>query len=166
MGKILAILSCLLLALCPVLTACDTGGCTELRSSVPRADFYSSASGSKISVDSLQISGIGAPGDSILYGPRTRLSSVNLPMPAQENSVRWRIAYVQSQLAELGLADTISIDFERYPWFGGEECGAMYKYRITRLSSTYVLIDSVVIVDSLVINVDRPTLNIYFRTAE
>lgn len=164
MGKILIILAALTLFASAFLTSCDTGGCTDLRSSVPRADFYSSATEKQIVIDSLQITGVGAPGDSVLYGPGSRLSSVYLPMPAQTNTVKWRIAYMQSDLAGYDVADTISLDFERQPWFAGEECGAMYKYRITRLEYTNYLIDSVALADSLVINVDRATLNIYFRT--
>lgn len=165
MGKFLTILTILSLALGGAFTSCNSGGCTELRSSVPRADFFSSSTNSKIILDSLRISGIGVPGDSALYGPKERISSVYLPMPALTDKVQWRIAYMQKHLQELGFADTLTIAFERTPWFAGEECGAMYKYRITNLETTKNLIDSVILVDSLVVNLDNPTMNIYFRTS-
>lgn len=165
MGKILTICACCLTALTFLLSACNTAGCTELRSSVPRADFYSASTKTAITVDSLQIMGIGVPGDSVLYKPSQRLSQILLPMPPEANTVSWRIAYMQNSLAQFDMADTITMDFERSPWFAGEECGAMYKYRITRLDFTTNVIDSVALVDSLVVNLDQATLAVYFRTA-
>lgn len=164
MGKILRVAAGCSLAMSVMLTGCDSGGCEGLRSAVPRADFYSMGSKSKITVDSLEIAGVGVPGDSVLYGPSSHLSSVYLPMPPEVNRVQWRIAYMQKDLAAFDLADTITLDFERTPWFAGVECGAMYKYRITRMNHTVNLIDSVAVTDSTVINVDNPTLAVYFRT--
>ena len=48
--------------------SCNDIGCTDLRSSIPLAGFYSSSSSADktISVDSLLIGGIGAPDDSLL----------------------------------------------------------------------------------------------------
>lgn len=167
MGKILrslAVCLCGFLWAAGLLTSCNSGGCTDLRSAVPRADFYSSATLSAITVDSLQITGIGAPGDSVLYGPSSRISSVYLPMPAEVDKVSWRFAYMQSFLAAINLADTVSLSFDRTPWFAGEECGAMYKYKIKEVSYTTNIIDSVGIADSVVVNIEQATLNIYFRT--
>ena len=164
MGKFLIISCITLLSVSGLLISCNTSGCTEMRTSVPRADFYSAETEQKIIIDSLEIVGIGAPNDSILYKSGERLSSIYLPMPALIDKVEWRIGYMQKNLREFDIADTIKMKYKRYPWFAGEECGAMYKYKITELSYTQNLIDSIGLVDSLVINVDEPTLNIYFRT--
>ena len=45
---------------------CNTESCTENQSSIPLAGFYGS-DGTKVSVDSLCIRGVGAPSDSALY---------------------------------------------------------------------------------------------------
>lgn len=145
-------------------SSCNTGGCTELKSAIPRADFYSSSTGRTITVDSLAIIGIGAPGDSTLYSPSSHNSMVYLPMPPEASTVSWRFAYMPVELAKYDVADTITLDFDRYPWFAGVECGAMYKYRITNLRYTRYVIDSIAIPDSTVINVEKANLNIYFRT--
>ena len=42
----------------------------------------------------------------------------------------------------------------------------MYHYRITAYTYTTHLIDSVAVTDSLITNIDRETIQIYFRTAE
>lgn len=164
MGKILSIFAVIALALTGLLTGCNNAGCVDMRSSTPRADFYSDSSMRAITIDSIEVTGIGAPGDSLLYTEGQRLSKIYLPMPADANAVSWRIAYREALLAERGIADTLSYAFERYPWFAGEECGAMFRYRITSMNYTTHIIDSVAIVDSLVVNIDRPTFNIYFRT--
>ncbi len=171
MGKVLsrrliALVVPAVLVIAPLfLTGCNTSGCTELRSAVPRADFYDAATQKAITLDSLSISGIGAPNNAELYGPSDRITSVYLPMPALKDRVQWRIAYMQHALAIMDVADTITLDFERTPWFAGSECGAMYKYRINSLSYTTNVIDSVALTDSLVINVETATLAVYFRTS-
>lgn len=164
MGKILTILAAVATLTSVLLSSCNSGGCTELRSSVPKATFYSSATGSAIMIDSLRISGIGVKGDSILYGPKERLTTILLPMPALTDTVQWQIAYMQSQLAAQGVADTLTLHYTRTPWFAGVDCGAMYKYDISSVNCTHYLIDSVVVVNPHVTNIDANTLNIYFRT--
>lgn len=164
MGKFLIYILFGVSAVFMAMSGCNTSGCVDMRSSTPRADFMSSETQRGISLDSLEVTGIGAPGDSVLYTESQRLTSIYLPMPPDVNAVSWRIAYMQSELAAYGIADTISYSFERSPWFAGEDCGAMYRYRIKTLSYTTNLIDSVTIVDSLVVNIDQPTFNIYFRT--
>lgn len=166
MGKILTLCAVVAVACTALLTGCNNTGCVDMRSAVPKADFYSFTTGNKLTVDSIMITGIGAPGDSVLYGPGERLSSVFLPMPPTRNTVQWRFAYCSEELAALELADTLTMAFDRSEWFAGEECGAMYNYRITAVTCTRHLIDSVALIDSVVTNMDRPTLNIYFRTAE
>ena len=42
----------------------------------------------------------------------------------------------------------------------------MYRYRVQKCQATAHLIDSVVLVDSLITNANRESLRIYFRTQE
>ena len=42
----------------------------------------------------------------------------------------------------------------------------MYHYRITRVAHTTQLIDSIGITDSLVTNIERQTIRLYFRTSD
>ena len=166
MGKILSIVFLVSASMTLLLTGCNSGGCTELRSSVPRATFYSSSSQTPLTIDSLEIIGIGAPGDSTLYDASDRLTNIYLPMPPETDRVQWRFSYKQVSLAQFEIADTITLDFNRTPWFAGEECGAMYKYNISAVDYTTNVIDSVVLADSLVTNIESTNLKIYFRTAQ
>lgn len=146
------------------LTGCNTSGCTDLQSSIPLAGFYSSASQQAISVNNLEIYGVGAPGDSILYSGGTALREVYLPLRSDFASTSFCFHYTQEGLDDDALNDTITFHYTSEPYFASEECGAMYRYTITRLSYTQHLIDSVAVTDSLVTNTDIERLKIYFRT--
>ncbi len=73
---------------------------------------------------------------------------------------------MQKSLAQYGVEDRITFYYEAHPWFASEECGAMYHYRITRVSHTTQLLDSVGVADSLITNIERETIGLYFRTSE
>lgn len=148
------------------LAGCNTSGCVDNRNSVPLAGFRSIATGEAISVDSLAVAGVGAPGDSSLTDTRTAVQQVYLPFRSSRTSTSFSFTYLQKRLSALGIADTVTFDYVAEPRFVSEECGAMYYYRITGVSHTDWLIDSVAVADSLVTNLDRETIRIYFRTAD
>ena len=62
------------------------------------------------------------------------------------------------------VGDTLSFKYERIPYFASEDCGAMYRYRVVEMTYTRNMIDSVAMVDSMITNVNRRTIEIYFRT--
>lgn len=149
------------------LGACNTSGCLENQSSIPLAGFYSSETGTAVALDSIDIGGLGAPDDSLLVKAGTAVSSVYLPLRFRDSSTEFVIRYRYPQLGidTPDYDDNISLAYTSEPYFASEECGAMYRYRITRMSHTTNLIDSVVILDSLITNADVERLRIYFRTA-
>lgn len=145
------------------LGGCNSSGCTENRNALPLAEFYNSATGRAIGLDSLQISGVDAPGDSVLSAPGPSITQVYLPMRPTETQTVWCIAYKWRELDYPELNDTITFDYQTEPYFASEECGATYRYRITEMAYTEHLIDSVVIVDPLITNIDKAYFRIYFR---
>lgn len=149
-----------------ILEGCNTTGCTENQNSVPLAGFYSMSTGDAVAIDSLAISGEGAPNDSLLLGPSERGSQVYLPLRSDRNVTTFVIKYMQKSLADYGVEDRITFYYESTPWFASEECGAMYHYRITRVSHTSQILDSVGISDSLVTNIESQTIGLYFRTSD
>lgn len=163
MGRLTSIIAaiCLLAAL----SGCNTSGCLENRSSVPLVGFYDSATEKSISLDSLEIYGADAPGDSILSAPGTPISQIYLPMRATKDNVMWFIAYKWKNLDNLDLVDRIDLDYMASPYFASEECGVIYRYRITRCQYTRNLIDSIAITDSLITNIDTERIKIFFRTS-
>lgn len=149
-----------------MLAGCSNNGCTENRNAVPLAQFASAATGETISLDSLCISGVDQPGDSVLQPAGPAVSRVYLPMRPTHGSVKWCVAYKWKALDYPELNDTIALDYESMAYFASEECGAYYRYRITGMTTTRHIIESVEIEDSLVTNVDKVYMTIRFRTGE
>ncbi len=159
MGKLLNLIAVLLL-----LTSCSSTGCLENQSSLPLAGFYSSRTQEGIAIDSLQVWGVGAPGDSMLVDGVAR--NTYLPLRSSMEIASFCFHYDQKELSSPLLNDTITLSYSSQPRFVSEECGAMYFYEIKTLHHTCHLIDSVVLVQPEVNNIDRETMRIYFRTAE
>ena len=156
---------CAIAILALAAAACNSSGCLDNGSALPLAGFYSTATAEAITVDSLEIRGLGAPGDSILLSPSARVQQVYLPMRADAPAVSWVIAYRQKALDYPQLNDTLTFAYETIPYFASEQCGAMYIYRIESVAHSCHLIDSVKIIDPLITNVDVERIQIFFRTA-
>lgn len=148
-----------------IVYACSSDGCLENRSSIPLAGFYDSQ-GSSITLDSVRITGIAEDSVPPLSEEGTRVSQVYLPMRATMDNTSWQFAYMWKYLSEYNLADTISFDYDANPYFASDECGVIYRYKITQLRYTTNLIDSIKILDSLITNIDKQQIKIYFRTAD
>lgn len=148
------------------MASCSATGCTDNQNSLPLAGFYSMSTGNSITVDSLAIEGIGAPDDSLLLSPSSRVSSLYLPFRSARNETSYCFQYRESRLNHPELYDTLTFRYDAIPFFASEECGAMYHYRVTEYTYTTHLIDSVAMLDSLITNIDRETIQIYFRTAD
>lgn len=159
MGKILTVITLALIL--AALGACNTSGCMENQSAMPVGGFYSSDD-KAITIDSIQVWGVGSPGDSMLVDGNAR--EVSLPLRATLPEVSFCIHYTQEALSSPLLNDTLTIAYTSTPHFVSEECGAMYFYSITGVSHTIHLIDSVRLEYPEVDNLDRETLRIYFRT--
>lgn len=160
MKRLLPILAAGLLAV-----GCNTSGCLDNQSSIPLAGFYSSATGQQISVSNIQIKGVGAPNDSILAAAGSSMKEVYLPMRSTQNTTAWCFSYTQEGLDSPEYNDTVTFYYDSEPYFASEECGAMYRYRIRRCTTTTHVLDSIGITDSLITNVDVQRIRIYVRTA-
>ncbi len=85
-------------------------------------------------------------------------------MRAERTNTSWCLSYRWAALNNPAYNDTMSFDYEVLPYFASNECGAMYRYRITHVDYTRHLVDSVGVVDSLITNINEPDIFIYFRT--
>lgn len=149
-----------------VTAACNAVGCTENQNSVPLAGFYSIDTDQAIGIDSISVMGQGAPGDSMLVRPSQRVSQTYLPFRSAHSSSTFIIKYEQKALAQYDLQDRVTFYYDTTPWFASEDCGAMYHYRITRVDHTTVFLDSVGVSDSLITNIEKQSIELYFRTGE
>lgn len=146
---------------------CTDTGCLENRSSIPYAGFYSYKTGKAITIDSVEIGGVGAPNDSLLMKAANVYSNLYLPFRFEYDNTAFFIRYVSHPLVNYPqLTDTIAFFYTSTPMFVSEDCGAMYQYHIERMDYTRHLIDSVAITDSMITNTDTERIKIFFRTAE
>lgn len=163
----LSILPLLILVLLvpAVFLSCTDTGCTDNRSAIPYAGFYAmrNSEPQPISVDSLEIGGVGAPNDSLLIKASASTSALYLPFRFEHSSTAFFIHYASRKLSDPRLNDTISFTYTSEPRFVSEDCGAMFYYYITEMSFTRHLIDSVAITDSLITNFDTERIRIFFR---
>ena len=160
MGKPLII--CIISIICAAVAACSSSGCLDNGSAIPLAGFYDSSSKKIIALDAIDIYAAGAPNDSLILGAGSRATQVYLPFTPAASQIRWAIDYRQENLE--GLSDTITFNYESLPYFASDECGAMYYYRITNTEWTSLFIDSVLVVEPLISNIERERIRIYFRT--
>lgn len=149
-----------------LLLGCATDECLQNQTSLPLAGFYTAtASPQQITVDSLSIYGLGAPGDSVLVHEKERLSSTYLPFRIDGESTTYVIRYMQKALERYNLADTITFNYEMQPWFVSTACGTIYRYDMRDIKHTTWLIDSVTCPPGVIDNTDMENLRIYFKVA-
>lgn len=162
MPKSIAIAAILSLIL-SFMAGCNTTGCLENRNSVPLAGFYIGGDKS-VSIKDVEIRGV--DNDAVLYEAGKDLHSVYLPMRSTQESTSWVFSYKSDGLDDPFYNDTIKFDYSSRPYFASEECGVIYIYDIKRVSHTTHLIDSVILVDSTITNVDKEQIHIYFHSDE
>lgn len=171
---VLKFMATLLSVMGVMMTSCHTGVCTDNQNSIPVAGFYASDTEKAISVNDLDIAGVGAPNDSLLYTAGTALSTIYLPFrpDASETTYRFHFTYDDSVDEETGekvevndFDDFITFRYTSTPYFDGEDCGAMYHYYITDVDYTTHYIERVVVTNPFITNTDSQRISIFFRTA-
>lgn len=148
-------------AMVATFAACNTGGCYDNQSAVPLVEFLDTA-GTSLTLQGVEIRGIGAPNDSLLVASTESSSQIYMPLRSTEQSVTWNFHYVTDSNDDGNYDDRITFEYTSKPYFASDECGAFYEYEITGYSYTTNVIDSVAVTDSLITNVDNVRISIYF----
>lgn len=149
------------------IAACNNSECYDNKNSLPLAGFYSSDSVPRaISIDSISIYGVGAPGDSILQDSVRSLSQTYLPFRIDMETTTYVIRYLSGLLGRNHIADTITFNYELKPWFVSSACGVIYDYKIKEIITTHYVIDSVTCPGGEITNANKENLRIYFRTGD
>ena len=147
-------------------SGCATNECYDNQNSLPLAGFYSSAEvPQSISIDSVSILGIGAPGDSVLQDSVRILSEVYLPFRIDQPSTTYEIRYLAGLPGIYRMADTITFNYDIVPMFVSAACGAVYYYKMNSIETTHYFIDSVACPGGVITNANIENLKIYFRVA-
>ena len=149
------------------MVSCASEDCIGNRSSLPLAGFYSSQTVPQaIQVDSINIIGVGAPGDSILLSSLSSHEEVYLPFRLDGGETSYIIRYMRKDLLALGVQDEITFDYTSEPRFLSPTCGAMYDFKIRSIQNTRMLIDSLTCPAGIIDNQPVQNIRIYFRTQE
>ena len=144
--------------------SCSTSECYDNQNSLPLAGFYSSGENPvAISLDSISISGIGVPGDSVLLDSARSVSQVYLPFRIDEPSTTYEIKYLGGSAGYYRIHDEITFNYEIIPMFASSACGAVYYYKMTNIEHTNNFIDSVVCPGEVITNANIENLKIYFK---
>ena len=157
----------MLLPLGQLTGSCNTSGCTDNHSALPLMGFYDYATGSSVTLDSLDLGGVGAPGDSLLVHSGEKVSQVYLPFRdgVSSSSFCLHYDYKLQGLDNPAFDDIITFHYDAEPYFASSECGAMYRYVIRDVEYTRHLIDSIAVIDPVVTNVELERIQVFFRTA-
>lgn len=149
--------------LAAALASCSESTCYNNRNSLPKAEFYSTASGEAVSVSGLAVGGVGAPADSLLLKPSASSPIVYLPLRPNRGITEFYFTVADSVRI---MSDTLTLTYTTAPFFASAECGAMYRFTITgsQLRGAGV-IHSVEITDSVVTNVDATRIKIYLNAS-
>ena len=163
-GVLLPVLA--IVSLCMAIVSCAGEGCTSGTSSVPRAGFYSSATGDAITIDSLSGYGVDVPGDSMLLRCQRNVHQTYLPLRISEGTSKFVIHYDQKDISDIRYNDTITLHYEAKPHFESDECGVFYMFDITGYECTNHFVESMELVYPHVSNIDVETIKLFFRTKE
>lgn len=162
LSRIKAMIMASVLMLCA--WSCATDDCTDNRNALPLAGFYSSATDQAVSVDSITIFGIGAPGDSLLLKNARNVNRVYLPLRIDNESTSFVIHYMQKELDNPRFNDTITFVYRTIRSFPSAACGASFRYEMEKINCTTHLIDSVTCPLGFIDNANVENIRIYFRT--
>ena len=158
--------SLLLLLLGTMIAGCATSECYDNQNSLPLAGFYSSQEvPAAISLDSITILGVGAPGDSILQDSVRSLSQTYLPFRIDEDSTTYEIYYLAGLPGLYRMYDKITFKYDIVPMFVSSACGTVYYYKMNSIEHTNNFIDSVTCPTGIITNENIENLKIYFRVA-
>lgn len=149
-------------------TSCNTAGCTDNQNALPLMGFYDYVTEASISLDSIDLGGVGAPDGALLVTSGRRVSQVYLPFRDGYDRVTFCIHYDYKLqgIDDPSFDDLITFTYDTEPYFASSECGAMYRYTITGVTYTRNLIDSISVTDNVIDNIEKERIKVFFRTAQ
>lgn len=149
-----------ILGLALISVSCSDNSCYDNGSALPLVRFYAMGSTSQVMLSGVTIRGIDAPGDSILV-ENSAVTEIYLPLRANVNTTQWEFSF-----PELGIADTLTLNYRAIPYFSSVECGAMYNFELSSVTMTYNMADSVAVVKTLIDNGIDVAIRLFYTAEE
>lgn len=151
-----------------VLLGCSSSECYDNHSALPLANFFSATTRQKVAIQKLEIYGVGAPNDSILYTPQT-LQEAYLPFRIWQDTTQYVFMYaalvtdsIAVNFPERVPRDTITFTYKSKEWFVSPACGAMYFFEMERVEHTSLLIDSIAY-NKVITNENASNIQIFMK---
>lgn len=145
-------------AICIVAACSDT--CDENQNALPLAGFYLSGGPVElVTIDSLEVIGLNAPGDSVLSPASESKDELYMPFKIESDTTQY-IFIDRHEYSEL--SDTVTFIYSRTPQLVSQECGVSYIFDIREIKTSGVFIDSVTCPNGFIDNNSSQNLNIYF----
>lgn len=156
------------LVMITILSGCSSDECYDNKNALPLAGCYGVSDGriSEVSVDSVEVYGVGAPGDSLLQTGATALRQFFIPFRIDSDTTRYVFRYLHQVAVTADLRDTVTFIYDREARFVSSACGASYVYQIREIRNTGLIIDSVVCPAMQITNADVENIKIYFPISQ
>lgn len=148
-----------LIACVSVVIGCSSDGCEHNRNSIPMAGFYDYKTKNALTVSGLSVAGVNAPNDSLLLDPARSSHQVYLPFRGSQTEASF-------MFSSGGVGDIVTFHYESMPYFDGEECGAMWRYRIIDVEHRGLIIDSISVTDPEITNIERERIMIFLTATD
>ena len=153
-------------AMLSVLSACGSDGCNSNTACIPLAQLYSSSTLKAITVDSISVYGIGAPGDSMIVRCGKSISQFTMPLRTTVDETKYVLHYDQKALSHPRNNDTITMRYKVDAIFDSKECGVVYAFEISDFTYTRHLIDSMAMPYNRITNLTSVSVQLYMRTQQ
>lgn len=152
----------LLTAMLGITAGCSGNECYDNHSALPLAAFFSSSTMQPVTLQLVEIYGIGAPGDSLLYDPQA-LKQAYLPFRIWQDTTQYVFSYLDIVEDDGSVPkDTVTFIYKPKEWFVSPACGAMYFYDMEKAEHTSFLIDSIYFND-VITNENIANIKIFFK---
>lgn len=151
-----------------IVSSCSSDECYDNKNALPYAGFYGMVNGkeTELRIDSVEIYGVGAPGDSVLSTGRSAISKLYLPFRIDSDTTKYVFRYIQKDLEIFDLRDTVTFIYGRDARFVSAACGVSYVFEIKEILNTGFMIDSVICPGMRITNANTENLKIYFPVAQ
>jgi len=109
--------------------------------------------------------GGGPRGFSILSPGTQGINQLYLPFRLDQDTTRYVFRYLQEDLAQADIRDTVTFIYDRNPRFVSSACGVSYVFGIKKIRYTRSIIDSVACPLEEITNMDTENLSIFFHVS-
>ena len=147
-----------------MLHACNSTGCTDNKSSLPLAGFYSYQTLQPVTIQNISVGAVNAPDDSLLI-EAGNASKLYLPFNIGGKTIqRFSYGIWTKDLTTQGISTPLHSITTAYLTLLQKNAEPSYQYEVVSYTHTSHHIDSVSVPRPVINNIDRESIQLFFRT--